>query len=122
MLETINAQIERYFVKQKLYAKKINRSINNLPNFKKSLIKRIDRVNKDVSCIGMRAELFRSDYFNINFKGAEIDVDYDFEREEIRAVYIRGVDITEIIDENLEDIQELVSAQLSSDAPIMSFR
>ena len=113
MLEIINKQIEKYFVKQKLYAIHINRSVNNLPNFKNSLIKRIERVNKDVSCIGMRAELFRSDYLNITYKGSEIDVDYDFEREKIKAVYVRGVEITEIVDEKLEEIKAIVSAHIS---------
>lgn len=108
MLEIINKQIEKYFVKQKLYAIRIRRSINNLPNFKNSLIKRIERVNKDIGCIGMRAVMYRDDYYNVIFKGVEMLVDYDCESEQLSKVFVRGVDITELVNDDFEKIEELV--------------
>lgn len=112
MLEIINKQIEKYFVKQKLYAIHINRSVNNLPNFKNSLIKRIERVNKDIRCIGMRAVMYRDDYYPVIFKGVEMLVDYDHDNEQLSRVFIRGVDITELVNDDLEKIGELVSMLL----------
>ena len=114
MLETINKQINKHFVKQKLYAMRIGRSVNNLPNFKVSLLKRLERLNKDIACIGMSASMYRDDYYTVEFRGTKIDVDYDFDREEIRDLYIKGVEVTMLINEHLEEIQVTVERMINN--------